>query len=215
MGELYPSGEDGSVFPGTERIVVNFDGNVGNAGQSFHCLYYPPAHVEELVFVLPHLASLNAKGTVKAANANDLVEVMRSSTAKYTIVGAKCVGEDFENSVRDALKSLTVMEPHADVDYDIDDECTRTMSTWQRKSHRSRSEAFRERRRWAEDLHAAGIAAMAGLESPPEIDPPTVSLQQKVEGRLGRLEFVTVEEYRKRVGDETATLHLIQYVGGH
>lgn len=209
LEDLLPSRELRRIPQHTSRVVVNLDGHVGDAGQSFHFLYDLPPHVTSLVFILPHLASLHAKGVVEDANANDVVEAMRSSTAKHTVVGAECIGENFENSIRDALKRLTLAEAHLDVDYDIDDEYTRTMSSWQRKSYRSRSETLREERRWADDLH------MHGLQDSPEPKPASMSLKQKLDDRLSRLEFITVEEYRKRTGDETAILHLIQHAGAH
>lgn len=209
LEDLLPSRELRRIPQHTSRVVVNLDGHVGDAGQSFHFLYDLPPHVTSLVFILPHLASLHAKGVVEDANANDVVEAMRSSTAKHTVVGAECIGENFENSIRDALKRLTLAEAHFDVDYDINDEYTRTMSSWQRKSYRLRSETLREERRWAEDLH------MHGLQDSPEPKPASMSLKQKLDDRLRRLEFITVEEYRKRIGDETAMLHLIQYASAH
>lgn len=51
----------------------------------------------------------------------DLVEVMRSRTAKHVIVGAECVDDaEFADLLREALKVLTVHEPQLDVDYSID-----------------------------------------------------------------------------------------------
>lgn len=170
MDDLLPPVEVGDMPCGTTRVVVYLGGNVYNAGQSFHALYHR-AHVRELVFFLPHLTSLDAGGTVKGHNANDLVEVMRSSTAKHTIVETECLGEDFEDSVRDALKRLTVAESQFDVDYDIVGEYTRTMSSWNRKSHGASAATLRERRNWAEDLH------LPGLEEDPEVPVETMSLR--------------------------------------
>lgn len=196
-----PLGVPNGIPPGVNRIVVNLAGHIGNPGTSFHFLYEVPEHVGEVVFVLPYLSSLSDIGSVEAASAPDLVEVMHSSTARYTVVGAECVDDsDFAGKTREALKTLTIHEPHIDVDFSIDDELTRRMSAWRRKSAASRSRAMRQ--------NATFLASVQNTPGPRE---PTMSLQQKLDDRLSRIEFVTVEEYRQRVGDETATLHLVQY----
>lgn len=199
---LLPVTENGEIRPGTKRVVVNFGGHVGNPASSFHCLYAPRTGVEEMVFVLPHLSSLRGKGKVIAANQHELVESMRSPTARHTVVGAECVGDGFAESVRAALKSLTCMITHPDVDYSIDDDLTRDMSPLNRSLYSARANVLREEKKLF--AHALGVS---------EVLDPEMSLQQKVEGQLGRLEFLTVEEYRERVGDESAALHLIQYAG--
>lgn len=188
---------------GVHRLVVNLDGHIGNPATSFHFLYDIPEHVAEIVFVLPHLTSLSGTGSVKGASAVDLVEVMRSSTARHTVVGCECVGvANFADEVREALKALTVHEPHLDVDYSIDDELTCGMSGWQRKSVASRAHAL-----------SHDIVFWGDHLTVPVPQEKTLSLKQKVDDRLSRLEFVTVEEYRRRVGEEAAALHLIQYPG--
>lgn len=195
-----PLDEPRGIPAGVKCIVVNFSGHVGNAAGSFHFLYDLQEEVEEVVFFLPHLSALSDTGSTTAAYPMDLVEIMRSPTARHTVVGAECCEEDFANKVREALKVLSFNVPHMDVDYSIDDELTRGMSAWHRTSLASRGRVLRER--------AAFRAARQGRAGPGS---PRLSLQQKIDDRLGRLEFVTVEEYRKRVGDETAMLHMVQY----
>lgn len=202
LHDLLPASETGEIRPGTRRVVVNFGGHVANPAASFHCLYSPGEDVEEIVFVLPHITALDAKGTVSAADPHELVEVMRSPTARHTVVGAECVGEGFADGVRHALKCLTYAIAHPDVDYNIDDEITRDMSPLNRSLYSARANVLREEQR-----------LFAHVRGGPEAGEPKLSLQQKIEGQLSRLDFLTVGEYRKRVGDETATLHLMQYAG--
>lgn len=201
MPTLYPFPHS-DVPERVSRIVINLYGRSANPGDSFHILYTLKPAVRDVVIILPHYASIDDnEGSYydppDAFDPWDLVPVLCSPWARYTIVGADTVRAGCARAIRAAVRQSTLETVFGDVDYSLNT----------RRGPKLNKSVRAEHQRRAEELRAKECRLLRSRYPDLDLTLPCVSLADKLKGRMDRLEFLTLQEYRARVGDEDAALH--------
>lgn len=179
--------------------------------------------------IMPGPLPVGAPSLVFPMNILDLVGTLGKNAARFTVVGLERVGEECVRQFRDTLYSQVTTTLYYDVDYAIDDEITTSMPRQARDFALQDVQQARHVRVVFDSGESDNGSGAEGEErdrggprtkrirlvhdpDPPDEDaPPLMSLKDKVDGILGRIELISMPEYVKRVGEETAALEVIEY----
>lgn len=192
--------------PATYRkIVLNMNGTGAPLDQMYPFLLSLPSHIEEVVVVVPRYRSVTQEGAVRSDTPfpmyiHALLETLGENNAHVTIVGLEKCGDRSVRELRQLFFEGVKRIPHYDVDYTIDDEMTLRMAPQTRQFTIRQSESWR--REMAEIERERG--------EPPQ-KRRILSLKEKVDEIMGRVELLTMPEYIERVGLETAALEVQEY----
>lgn len=220
------------------KIVLNMNGLVQPIAPMYPYLLDLPSHVEELVIVVPQYKRVTDEGKIPKSrftmgspaiafpmNILDLLGTLGKNDLRVTIVGFEQAGEECVRQFRETLYSQVTTTLYFDVDYAIDDEITLSMP---RQAREFALQDVQQARHVRVVVDSEGSDDSAGEDdegSPrprvkrirlvhdptPKEDPPLMSLKEKVDGIMRRVELITMPEYIKRVGIETAALEVEEY----
>lgn len=220
------------------KIVLNMNGLDQPIAPMYPYLLDLPAHVEELVIIVPQFKRVTDDGLIPQGrfpvgapslivpmNILDLLGTLGKNSVRVTIVGLERVGDDCVRQFRDTLYSQVTTTLYYDVDYAVDDEITLSMPRQAREFALQDVQQARHVRVVidSDDSDASGAESDHSSPRPrvkrirlvhdpePKEGPPLMSLKEKVDGILGRIELLTMPEYIKRVGVETAALEVEEY----
>ncbi|EKD05435.1 hypothetical protein A1Q2_00196 [Trichosporon asahii var. asahii CBS 8904] len=227
------------ALPETYRkIVLNMNGLVQPIAPMYPYLLDLPPHVEELVIVVPQFKRVTDEGTIPRnrsslgspeiafpMNILDLLGTLGKNDLRVTIVGFERAGERCVRQFRETLYSQVTTTLYFDVDYAIDDEITLSMPSQAREFALRDVQQARHVRvvMDSEESEESDDGSDHGSPRPrvkrirlvhdptPKDEPPLMSLKKKVDGIMRRVELISMPEYIKRVGLETAALEVVEY----
>lgn len=130
------------------RIVVNMCGDHAPPSTMWPACENPPAHVRDVVVVVPRYRTLKGEGEMSAdcvdsVLAIGILEMLRAPNPRFTLVGVDEVAPDYEARLRELLRNDATEIIHADVDYSIDDPLTVDMPVQIRRYAQEASDVMR------------------------------------------------------------------------
>lgn len=131
-----------------KRIVVNMCGDHAPPTTMWPIVENPPSHVKDVVIVVPRYRILEGEGEmdagcVESVLAIGILEMLRAPHPNFTLVGVDEVSEEYEDRLRELLRTDAAQVVHADVDYSVDDPLTSEMPVQIRRFAQEASEQMR------------------------------------------------------------------------
>lgn len=130
------------------KMVVNMCGDHAPPSTMWPVCENPPPHVRDVVIVVPRYKALDGEGEmdpgcVESVLAIGILEMLRAPGPNFTLVGIDEASGEYEDKLRELLRTDAAQVVHADVDYSIDDPLTSEMPVQIRRFAQEASEQMR------------------------------------------------------------------------
>lgn len=146
---LAPRGVSRHKLPADcKRIVVNMCGDHSPPSTIWPMVENPPPHVKNVTIVVPRYKTVDGEGgmdpdCVESVLAIGILEMLRAPHPNFTLVGVDEVSDEYEDRLRELLRTDATQVVHSDVNYSIDDPLTSEMPVQMRRFAQEASEQMR------------------------------------------------------------------------